>query len=390
MIAVRFGGYPILSASFVWIVWFICFYGVAAFAGVDSVKLPPGFAIEVYSDQVPDARSMALGADGTVYVGTRTAGNVYALRDTDRDGKADRVFTIAKDLTMPNGVAVIEGALYVAEVPRLIRFKDIAARLENPPEPEVIFDWFPTDLHHGWKYLAQGPDGYLYMPIGAPCNVCRSEKEVYATIMRMKPDGNDFEIYARGVRNSVGFDWHPITREMYFTENGRDLLGDDQPPDELNHAPKKDLHFGYPACHGGTLLDPEFGDDETCSDYTAPVWRFPAHVAPLGMRFYTGTQFPAKYKNQLFVAQHGSWNRSDPQGYRIVLVHFKNSTPVWSSVFAHGWLGSGGRASGRPVDILQMNDGSLLVSDDQSGAVYRISYKPKSDGVPHESAVDRQ
>ncbi|MCI0652989.1 MAG: PQQ-dependent sugar dehydrogenase, partial [Methylococcaceae bacterium] len=225
----------------------------------------------------------------------------------------------------------------------------------------------------------RGPDGYLYMPIGAPCNICRSENERYATIVRLKPDGEDFEIFARGVRNSVGFDWHPVTREMYFTENGRDWMGDDEPPDELNHAPQRGLHFGYPYCHGGTILDPEFGDDETCLEYTAPAWRFPAHVAALGIRFYTGGQFPDQYKNQLFVAQHGSWNRSVRDGYRIVLVRFQNATPVSSSIFAEGWLKPDGRVSGRPVDILQLKDGSLLISDDQRGAIYRISYHPQKD-----------
>jgi glucose/arabinose dehydrogenase len=385
---IRFDVFRKLAWAAVWIT--VCCAGLAS-AAVDSIKLPVGFEIEIFSDAVPDARSLAQGDDGTVYVGTRTEGKVYAVPDADKNGKADRVVTLAEGLTMPNGVAVIDGALYVAEVPRLIRFKDIAGKLDHPPEPEVVYDWFPTDLHHGWKYLALGPDGYLYAPIGAPCNICRSENELYATIIRLKPDGDDFEIFARGVRNSVGFDWHPLTREMYFTENGRDWMGDDEPPDELNRAPKEDLHFGYPYCHGGTILDPEFGDDETCLEYTPPAWRFPAHVAALGIRFYTGEQFPDKYKNQLFVAQHGSWNRSVRDGYRIVLIRFQNSTPVSSSIFAEGWLQPDGRVSGRPVDILQLQDGSLLVSDDRRGAIYRISYpsrsaKPKQEPIsasPH-------
>lgn len=367
-----------------------CLYGGSALSGTESIRLPPGFEIELYSDAVPNARSMALGADGTVYVGTRTLGKVYALPDTDSDGKPDRVVTLAQDLTMPNGVAVVDGALYVAEVQRLIRFKDIARNLDHPPEPEVVYDWFPTDLHHGWKYLALGPDGYLYVPIGAPCNICRSENELHATLVRLKPDGGDFEIFAQGVRNSVGFDWHPVTREMYFTENGRDWMGDDEPPDELNHAPKPDIHFGYPYCHGGLVLDPEFGDDETCVEYAAPAWRFPAHVATLGMKFYTGEQFPVEYKNQLFVAEHGSWNRSVPDGYRIVTVRFQNSTPVSSSVFAEGWLRPDGRTTGRPVDILQLKDGSLLVSDDHGGAIYRIFYRPPpADLKPAKTLSDR-
>lgn len=376
---IRFDNDLNLAIAVIWALYFCEAIALAKPSVLDHVRLPPGFEIEVFSDAVPNARSMALGEDGTVYVGTRTEGKVYALKDTDNNGKADRVVTLADGLTMPNGVAVIDGTLYVAEVPRLIRFKDIASRLDNPPDPEVVFDWFPSDLHHGWKYLRRGPDGKLYMPVGAPCNICLSKKEVYATIVRMTPDGDSFEIFARGVRNSVGFDWHPLSGEMYFSENGRDWMGDDKPPDELNRASETGLHFGYPHCHGDRILDPEFGDERSCLEYTAPAWRFPAHVAPLGIRFYTGNQFPEKYKNQLFVAQHGSWNRSTPHGYRIVLVRFKNSIPVSSSVFAHGWLSPGGRALGRPVDILQLKDGSLLVSDDHRGAIYRIAYRQQQE-----------
>lgn len=375
MNTIQFGRIWKLAAMAVWIAYG---FGSLALAGLESIRLPPGFTIEMVSDTVPDARSMALGEDGTVYVGTRTEGNVYALPDRDQDGRPDRVVTIAKGLTMPNGVTVIDGALYVAEVPRLIRFDGIASELDHPPEAEVVFDRFPTDLDHGWKYLRLGPDGYLYMTIGAPCNICRPEKDVYASIVRMRPDGEDFEIYAHGVRNSLGFDWHPASRELYFTENGADRLGDDKPPEELNHAPKIGLDFGYPVCHAGTILDAEFGDQGNCRDSVAPVWKFAAHVAPLGARFYTGDQFPSEYKNQLFVAEHGSWNRSTPVGYRIEVVRFEGSTPVSSNVFAEGWLGADGQASGRPVDILELKDGSLLVSDDQRGAIYRISYRAKA------------
>lgn len=341
----------------------------------DKIQVPDGFRVSVFSDAVPNARSMALGEDGTVFVGTRTEGKVYALPDKNRDGKADQVFVLASGLTLPNGVAYLDGDLYVAEVPRLIRFKAILSHLKKPPEIDIVYDWFPTKLHHGWKYLRVGPDGKLYMPIGAPCNICRSKKELFATIIRMTKDGNDLEIFARGVRNTVGFDWHPQTREMFFSENGADWMGDELPPDELNRASKADGHFGYPFCHADRYLDSEFGEDDSCTNYTAPVWKFPAHVAPLGIRFYTGRQFPGEYRNQLFVAQHGSWNRTKPHGYRVVLVKFQGDKPVSSSVFAKGWLDASGIAWGQPVDILQLADGSLLVSDDKNGAIYRILYQ---------------
>jgi glucose/arabinose dehydrogenase len=202
-----------------------------------------------------------------------------------------------------------------------------------------------------------------------------SENEIFATITRMEPDGRNFEIFARGVRNTVGFDWHPETRKLFFTDNGRDELGDDRPPDELNAAPESGRHFGYPFCHGGDIGDPEFGDRRPCSDFTPPAWKFPAHVAALGVRFYTGHQFPAEYHNRLFVAEHGSWNRTQPQGYRVVAVEFKDGVPIGERVFADGWLQANGTVLGRPVDVVQLADGSLLVSDDQRGAIYRISYE---------------
>ena len=339
------------------------------------IELPPGFAIDLYARDVPDARSLALGDDGTVYVGTRKAGRVYALRDLDGDGRAEKKYLIAEGLTMPNGVVFHRGDLYVAEVSRILRFPQIAARLDRPPRPEVVFDRFPGDLWHGWKYLRLGPDGKLYTNVGAPCNVCESA-EIYATIVRLNPDGSGFEIYARGVRNSVGFDWHPGTRTLWFTDNGRDWLGDDRPPDELNHAPRPGLHFGFPYCHGGDIPDPKFGKDVDCRRFEPPAWRFPAHVAPLGIRFYTGTQFPPPYRGNLFVAQHGSWNRSRPIGYRVVRLVFENGRPVKEHVFAEGWLRPDGKVMGRPVDLLPLPDGSLLVSDDLRGVIYRIRYRP--------------
>jgi glucose/arabinose dehydrogenase len=347
-----------------------------AMAAIDlsGINLPPGFHISVYTDQTPDARSLALGEDNTVYVGSMSEGKVYAVRDEDRDGTADRVFTLASGLNMPNGVAYLEGDLYVAEISRILKFKDIGRHLVAPPKPEAIYEDFPSDIHHGWKYLRVGPDRKLYTAVGAPCNICLSDKEIYATLVRLDPDGKNFEIYARGVRNSVGFDWNPETRELWFTDNGRDWLGDDAPPDELNHAPKSNLHFGYPYCHGKDIADPEFGKRKSCPEFTPPAWTFQAHVAALGVRFYMGSQFPLQYRSQLFVAQHGSWNRSMPVGYRVITVKFRDNKPADDQIFAEGWLRPDGEVTGRPVDVLQMPDGAILISDDKRGAIYRIYY----------------
>ena len=363
---------------FLWVL--LAGFAVSASAGktpanLDKIKLPPGFHIAVYTDQTPNARSLALGDDGTVYVGTME-GKVYAVRDLNHDGKADNVLTVAAGLNSPNGVAVLNGDLYIAEIHRILRLKDIAANLDHSPQPQVVFDAYPQDRHHGWKYLRAGPDGKLYAGVGAPCNSCLSEKEIYASLTRLDPDGKNFEVFAHGIRNTVGFDWHPQTGEIFFTDNGRDMLGDDVPPEELNNAPKAGMHFGFPFCHAGEIADPEFGKLRACSEFTPPAWKFPAHVAPLGLRFYRGKQFPSGYQGQLFVAQHGSWNRSTPQGYRVALVKFKDGKPVADEVFAEGWLQANGQVEGRPVDIIELADGSLLMSDDLQGTIYRISYQP--------------
>ncbi|PPC89939.1 MAG: sorbosone dehydrogenase [Methylobacter sp.] len=339
------------------------------------LHLPAGFSIAVYADKLPNARSMALADDGTVFIGTGLEGKVYAVRDSNHDGKADERYELATDLYMPNGVAFKNGALYVAEVNRIIRFDDITRQLQAVPEPVVVFSGFPSDQHHGWKYLRFGPDGKLYTAVGAPCNIC-DPKEIYTSLVRLNADGSGFEILARGIRNTVGFDWSPQTRQLYFTDNGRDYLGEDVPPEELNLWTEKGQHFGYPYCHGGSLPDPEFAGNHQCREFTPPVWKFNAHMAALGIRFYRGQHFPADYKNQLFVAQHGSWNRSQPQGYRVALVKFSNGVPVSDKVFIDGWLQPDGEALGRPVDILELNDGSVLISDDKLGVIYRVTYKP--------------
>lgn len=340
---------------------------------LQTILLPPGFEISLFASGVTGARSLALGDEGTIFVGTRSEGLVYALKDSDGDFRADTTYIIAKELNSPNGVAFRNGALYVAEINRVLRYDDIEKHLLNPTRPVILSEAFPTDGHHGWKFIRFGPDGKLYIPVGVPCNVCEEDDERYGTIMRMNPEGSELEIYARGVRNSVGFDWQPDTDILYFTDNGRDWLGNENPPDELNAAPKKGMHFGFPYCHGGTIADPDFGKDKRCDDYTQPAINLGAHAAALGMRFYTGEQFPAEYQGQVFIAEHGSWNRIPLFGYRITLVRFENGTAVSYETFAEGWL-DGVSSWGRPVDLLQLHDGSLLISDDKAGAIYRIRY----------------
>lgn len=340
---------------------------------LSAVQMPPRFRIAVYADNVPGARSMALSPSGVLFVGTRSLGRVYAVVDQDHDNTADRVITIARGMDMPNGVALWDGDLYVAEVHRVVRFNGIEAHLDNPGKPVVVYDRFPNDRSHGWKFIRFGPDGRLYVPVGAPCNVCRRDDPVYATITRLNRDGSAFEIFAHGVRSTLGFDWDPRTGALWFTDNGRDGLGDDQPPDELNHAPMQGLHFGFPHCHGGVLADPEFGGEQTCLKFTPPTVALTPHVAPLGMRFYNGRMFPEEYFQQIFIAEHGSWNCGHKIGYRITLVRLQGDQPVAYEPFAQGWL-VGEMAWGRPVDVEVMPDGSLLVSDDLNGAIYRISY----------------
>jgi glucose/arabinose dehydrogenase len=356
-------------------VWPRRYLAARPLAGIhlDQIKLPPGFEIQVYSASVPGARSMALSPKGTVFVGTRDAGVVYALLDHAGANRADEVITLARGLNEPNGVALRDGALYVAESSRVIRYDNIEDRLKNPPEPIVVSDNFPRQSGHEWKYLRFGPDGKLYVPIGAPCNICEPPDKRQASIARMNADGSDFEIFARGVRNSVGFDWHPDTQQLWFTDNGRDLLGDDLPSDELNFAPEIGMNFGFPYCHQGDLPDPAFGKKHPCSEFVPPAAKLGPHVAALGMRFYTGNMFPSEYKNQIFIAEHGSWNRSIPIGYRVARVRMEGNRVVEQKIFAEGWL-QGEEAWGRPVDVLVMPDGALLVSDDRAGAIYRISY----------------
>ncbi|MCI0693900.1 PQQ-dependent sugar dehydrogenase [candidate division KSB1 bacterium] len=345
---------------------------------LDKIKLPPGFKIEMYAENVEGARSMALGAKGTLFVGTRRRGRnipgkVYAIIDKNNDFKADEVITIATDLNVPNGVAFHKGDLYVAEISRVIKFENIENQLAAPPQPKVINDRFPTDTWHGWKFIRFGPDGKLYVPVGAPCNICERQEEIFATITRINPDGSELEIYAKGIRNTVGFDWHPVTKELWFTENGRDEMGEDIPPEELNHAPQPGLHFGFPYRYGKALIDTTFKTAMGEDQFQPAAIELPAHVAALGMRFYTGTSFPQEYHQQVFIAEHGSWNRSVPDGYRVSLVKLKDNRAASYEHFATGWL-QNNQYWGRPVDVLVMPDGSLLVSDDFANCIYRIVY----------------
>jgi len=347
-------------------------------SNLSRIKLPKGFRISYFAQNVPGARELAVAPDGTVYVGTNadgTKGNVYALPDKNHDGKADAVLTIATGLNSPNGVAVRQGSLYVAEINRITRFDNIAANLKTPPKPVVVYDKLPDNPWHGMRYIAFGPDGLLYVPVGAPCNSCEPSQPIFGTINRLRPDGTGFQNVAAGVRNTVGFDWHPVTKDLWFTDNGRDLLGDDTPADELNRAPKAGLHFGFPYFFAGDVPDPELSAGKTPAMYTPPARKLGAHVAALGMKFYTGTAFPAQYRNQIFIPEHGSWNRSKKSGYRISMVKLDRTgkQSVGYETFAEGWL-QGQESWGRPVCLLVMPDGSLLVSDDQGGAVFRIWY----------------
>ncbi len=345
---------------------------VHAAAPVADIRLPDGFRIEQLAD-VPNARAMTWGDKGTLFVGTMTKGTVYAV--TGLFSGAPQVREIGSKLKMPTGVAFHDGALYVAERKRLLRYNGIEAALDNPPEPEVLIDGMPGKGLHSWKYIAFGADGKLYMTIGSPCNVCDEPEQ--GVIERMDPDGSNREVVARGIRNSVGLDWHPLTGELWFTDNNRDRMGDDMPPGELNRVAEEGAHFGFPFCHGTDIAEPqpELAALGSCADAVAPAQELGPHVAPLGVHFYAGEQFPAEYRGQAFIAEHGSWDRSSKIGYRVTLVRLSKDgkRALGYEVFADGWL-QGEEYSGRPVAFLPAPDGSLLLSDDSRGAIYRISY----------------
>jgi glucose/arabinose dehydrogenase len=342
-------------------------------ADIDKLNLPEGFRIVNYAEGVKNARSLARANDFLVFVSTRQKGMLHALIDHNKDYLADEHIVLSDDLDTPNGIAYHQGDLYVALLEEIIVFRNIENNLKPGAPYEVIYSGLPDERHHGWKYLAIGPDNKLYFTVGAPCNVCLREEEIFASICRINTDGSDFEVFAHGVRNSVGFTWHPETSEMWFTDNGRDMMGDDEPGDELNRAAEAGLHFGYPFCHQGNIHDPDF-ESYSCSDYVPPAQVLGPHVAALGLKFYTGKQFPDSLQNDIFIAEHGSWNRSTPIGYRISRVKMHNNQPASYEPFITGWL-QGNGAWGRPVDLMVMDDGSMLISDDHADRVYRLWYE---------------
>lgn len=333
---------------------------------IEEIKLPDNFIIEVYAQDIKDARAMAFAEDGTLFVGSKNS-NVYSVT-TDR-----KVHTIDKGLKLPIGIDFYNGDLYVSALDRINKYKNILNNLKNPPDPDVINNSLPNETHHGGKFIKVGPDRKIYINIGAPCNVCFEQDKRFATISRVNLDGGNFEIYAMGVRNSVGFDWHPETGELWFTDNGRDWLGDNSPPDELNIAGNRGLHFGFPFVHGKNIKDPDYWKLRPAISFTPPAYELQAHVASLGMRFYTGKMFPDYYRNGIFIAEHGSWNRSDKTGYRISFVKVIDNKAVSYEIFASGWL-ERESAWGRPVDVEIAPDGSLFVSDDKADVIYRIYY----------------
>ncbi len=362
--------------------------GVAAWAaGLEDnlklIQLPKGFEIDVVAAIAGDARSMALGPNGTLFVGTMNSGRILALVDENGDFKADKTYTIfdgrkqklpdGSTIQRPSGLAFRDGSLYVGAISHILRWDDIENRLENPPAPVIVTSDYPTEGHHGWKYIAFGPDGKLYVPVGAPCNDCARPEKIFASITRINPDGSGREIIAHGVRNTVGFDWHPETGELWFGDNGIDMRGDDLPGDELNRLSEVGQHFGHPYIIQGDTPDRIRGKGHDPADYVAPAQVLGPHVAALGVKFYTGNQFPKAYRNQIFIAEHGSWNRSRKIGYRITVVGLVGNRAVSYDTFAEGWL-QGDRPWGRPVALLLLPDGSMLVSDDTARAIYRIHY----------------
>jgi len=342
---------------------------------MDKLKVPAGFKVEVWADNIPEARSLALGDKGTVFVSNRNLSDIYAV--TDRNGKRE-VKKVLSGLNAPNGITFHKGTLYVAERGRITRYDGIEDRLDNPPAAKVIVDNLDPEKQpgHFWKYLAMGPDGKLYFNVGSPGNIVMPNY-MQASLNRVDPETGVVERVAQGVRNSVGFDWHPKTHEMYFTNHARDWIDDDNPNDTLHRLTRTGMNFGYPFCHQGDIADPEFGKHRSCAEFDKPFMKLGAHVAPLGLRFYSGRMFPAEYRDNMFVALHGSWNRSNKQGYSVMRVALDGKGGARMTPFLEGFLNDAKADPpmwGRPVDVLVMRDGALLVSDDYNGVIYRVSY----------------
>ena len=335
-----------------------------------QLKLPPGFNIEVYASGIANTRSLRVGDKGTVFVGTRFGNKVTAI--VKKDGKTE-IKTVAEGLYRPNGLAYHNGTLYIAELSQISKIDNIENVLDNPPKPTVIYTDLPKDEAHGWKFIAIGPDNKLYVEVGQPGNNVLHDA-AHGQIRRMNLDGTGAEVVAKGVRHSVGFDWNPVNKQLYFSDNGRDWLSEDVPQDELNRVTKTGEHFGAPYCYQGNILDSEFGWGHSCSEFTAPVALTGPHSAGLGLRFYTGNMFPKEYKNAIILARHGSWNRSKKFGGDVVVIKLNKDGTVRSiEPFITGFLVDN-KYIGRPVDVQQMADGSLLLSDDWNGAIYRITY----------------
>ena len=341
-----------------------------------QLNLPAGFRIAVFA-KVENPRQLAISQSGVIFAGSRKAGKVHGLIDQDGDAYAETVLVLAEDLTMPSGLAIRGNDLYIAALSDVLKISNIDQRLNQLKDPEIIYRGFPNKRHHGWKFIDFGPDGLLYVPVGAPCNICLSDNPVFASIQTLDVTAQPMipQTFASGVRNSVGFTWHPETGHLWFTDNGRDLLGDERPPCELNEASQRGQHFGYPYIHGSSIADPKFGKKLGKLQTTAPILELGPHVAPLGIAFYEGDQFPADYRQQLFIAEHGSWNRSTSvghTGYRISIAR-QTSRGLKYDTFIDGWL-QDNKAWGRPADILELADGSLLISDDKANVIYRVSY----------------
>ncbi|QYJ80490.1 PQQ-dependent sugar dehydrogenase [Shewanella acanthi] len=339
---------------------------------LDKLTVAEGFEVSLFADDVENARQLAVSDSGIVFAGSIKAGNVYALIDSNKDGVADKKIVIASNLQLPSGVAFKDGDLYVSEVSRIIRFKDIEKHL-NDAKFEVVYDKFPSDTHHGWKVLAFSPTGELIIPVGVPCNVC-AENDNYGRIFSLNLETKKLTTIAKGVRNSVGFDYQPGTNTLWFSDNGRDMMGDDIPPCEINKVSYTGEHFGFPFVHAGTIVDPEFGQGKNPANYTAPALALGAHVAPLGIHFYRGNLFPEAYQQQLFVAEHGSWNRTKKAGYKVAVATIEEGKIVKYTPFLTGFM-QNEETLGRPVAFAELRDGSLLVSDDYAGSIYRVTAK---------------